>query len=145
MKFLNRISTSYRKSLNANTIAITGSAGKTSVKELTGFCLNKLDKTYYSKKSFNNKFGVPISLFNTPEKTKFAVLEVGMDKKGEIDYLTKLIQPNLGLITNISYAHIKNFSNLDQIAKANGEIINNINCSGTMILNMDDKYYKYFH
>ena len=145
LKFLNRISTSYRKSLNANTIAITGSAGKTSVKELTGFCLNKLDKTYYSKKSFNNKFGVPISLFNTPEKTKFAVLEVGMDKKGEIDYLTKLIQPNLGLITNISYAHIKNFSNLDQIAKAKGEIINNINCSGTMILNMDDKYFKYFH
>ena len=51
-----------------------------------------------------------------------------MDKKGEIDYLTKLIQPNLGLITNISYAHIKNFSNLNQIAKAKGEIINNINC-----------------
>ncbi len=145
LKFLNRISTSYRKSLNANTIAITGSAGKTSVKELTGFCLNKLDKTYYSKKSFNNKFGVPISLFNTPEKTKFAVLEVGMDKKGEIDYLTKLIQPNLGLITNISYAHIKNFSNLNQIAKAKGEIINNINSSGTMILNMDDKYFRYFH
>ena len=67
-----------------------------------------------------------------------------MDKKGEIDYLTKLIQPNLGLITNISYAHIKNFSNLNQIAKAKGEIINNINCSGTMILNMDDKYFRYF-
>ncbi len=144
LKFLNKISSSYRKSLNANTIAITGSAGKTSVKELTGFCLNKLDKTYCSKKSFNNKFGVPISLFNTPEKTKFTVLEVGMDKKGEIDYLTKLIQPNLGLITNVSYAHIENFSNLNQIAKAKGEIINNINCSGTMILNMDDKYFKYF-
>ncbi len=144
LKFLNKISSSYRKSLNANTIAITGSSGKTSVKELTGFCLNKLDKTYCSKKSFNNKFGVPLSIFNTPEKTKFAVLEVGMDKKGEIDYLTKLIQPNLGLITNVSYAHIENFSNLNQIAKAKGEIINNVNFAGTMILNMDDKYFKYF-
>ena len=145
LKFLNNISSSYRKSLNANTIAITGSSGKTSVKELTGFCLNKLDKTYCSKKSFNNKFGVPLSIFNTPEKTKFVVLEVGMDKKGEIDNLTKLIQPNLGLITNVSYAHIENFSNLNQIARAKGEIINNINCAGTIILNMDDKYYKYFY
>ncbi len=145
LKFLNKISSTYRKSFKANTIAITGSSGKTSVKELTGFCLNKLDKTYYSKKSFNNKFGVPLSIFNAPEKTKFAVLEVGMDKKGEIDYLTKLIRPDLGLITNVSYAHIKNFLNLNQIAKAKGEIINNINCAGTMILNMDDKYFKYFN
>ena len=81
LNFLNKISSRYRKSLNANTIAITGSSGKTSVKELTGFCLSKLDKTYFSKKSFNNKFGVPLSIFNTPEKTKFLVLEVGMDKK----------------------------------------------------------------
>ena len=95
---------------------------------MTGFCLNKLEKTYFSKKSFNNKYGVPLSIFNTPEKTKFTVLEVGMDKKGEIDKLTKLIQPNLGLITNISYAHIKNFKNLNQIAKAKGELINNIIC-----------------
>ena len=95
---------------------------------------NKLDKTYCSKKSFNNKFGVPLSIINTPEKTKFTVLEVGMDKKGEIDTLTKLIRPNLGLITNISYAHIKNFSNLNQIAKAKGEIINNINCCWNVMI-----------
>ena len=67
-----------------------------------------------------------------------------MDKKGEIDYLTKLIKPNLGLITNVSYAHIKNFNNLNQIARAKGEIIDNITYDGTMIINMDDKYYKYF-
>ena len=83
-------------------------------------------------------------MFNVPEKTKFTVLEVGMDKKGEIDYLTKLIKPNLGIITNISYAHIQNFKNLNQIAQAKGEIINNILDNGKMIINMDDKYYKYF-
>jgi len=143
-KYFNKISSRYRKALNANTIAITGSAGKTSVKELTGFCLNKLEKTYFSKKSLNNKFGVPLSINEAPQSSKFLVLEVGMDKKGEINYLTKLIRPNLGLITNISYAHIKNFANLKQIARAKGEIINNIIFNGTMIVNMDDKYYKYF-
>ena len=144
LDLFNNISKSYRKALNANNIAITGSAGKTSVKELAGFCLSKLSKTYFSKNSFNNKYGVPLSLFNTPQSTKFTVLEVGMNKKGEIDNLTKLIKPNLGLITNISYAHIENFKNLSQIAKAKGEIINNIVPNGTMVVNMDDHYYKYF-
>jgi len=141
---LNKFSSVYRKSLDSNNIAITGSAGKTSVKDMTGFCLNKLDKTYYSKKSFNNKYGVPLSIINSPQLTKFSVLEVGMDKKGEIDTLTKLIRPNLGLITNISYAHIKNFKSLDEIAKAKGEIINNIFPSGAMIINKDDRYCNYF-
>ncbi len=141
---LNKFSSIYRKSLDSNYIAITGSAGKTSVKELTGFCLKKLEKTYYSKNSFNNKYGVPLSVINSPQSTKFSVLEVGMDKKGEIDSLTKLIRPNLGLITNISYAHIKNFKNLNEIAKAKGEIINNMFPSGVMIINKDDKYFNYF-
>ncbi len=141
---LNKISSVFRKSLNSNNIVITGSAGKTSAKELTGFCLKKLTKTYFSKNSFNNKYGVPLSIFNTPESTKFTVLEVGMDKKGEIDYLTKLIRPNLGLITNISYAHIENFKNLNHIAYAKGELINNIIPGGTIVLNMDDNYYNYF-
>jgi len=144
LRLFNSVNSAFRKSTNINTIAITGSAGKTSVKELTGFCLNKLEKTYFSKNSFNNKYGVPLSIFNTPESAKFSVLEVGMDKKGEIDFLTKLIKPNLGLITNISYAHIKNFNNLNQIANAKSEIINNVTSNGTMIINMDDQYYKHF-
>ena len=86
LKSFNKICSIYRKSLNANTIAITGSSGKTSVKELIGFCLNKLEKTYFSKKSFNNKYGVPLSIFNAPEQSKFTVLEVGMNKKGEINF-----------------------------------------------------------
>ena len=144
LNVFNKISSIYRKSLHANNIAITGSAGKTSVKELTGFCLSKLAKTYFSKNSFNNKYGVPLSIFNAPEETKFVVLEVGMDKKGEIDKLTKLIKPNLGLITNISYAHIENFKNLKQIAQAKSEMINNIIPGGTIVINRDDKYYSYF-
>jgi murE/murF fusion protein len=66
-----------------------------------------------------------------------------MDKKGEIDYLTKITKPDLGVITNISYAHSKNFENIKQIAKAKGEIINNIKRDGAVVLNMDDDFYKY--
>ncbi len=141
---LQTISSNIRKTLDITNIAITGSAGKTSLKELVGFCLTKISKTFFSKKSLNNKFGVPISLFNVPQNSKFCILEVGMDKKGEIDFLSKMIKPNVGVITNISYAHIKNFKNLNQIAYAKGEIIKNIIPKGILVINKDDKYFNYF-
>ena len=106
--------------------------------------MNKLCKTSYSKKSFNNKFGVPLSLFNINKKDKIGIFEVGMDKKGEIDSLTKDIMPNVGLITNISYAHIKNFKNLHGVAQAKSEIINNIVPGGSILLNADDKFFNFF-
>ena len=74
----------------------------------------------------NNKYGVPLSLFNLKQNDEFGILEVGMDKKGEIDYLSKIIKPDVGVITNINYAHAKNFKNIKQIALAKSEIINNI-------------------
>ena len=66
-----------------------------------------------------------------------------MDKKGEIDNLTKIIKPDLGIITNISYAHSKNFKNISQIAEAKAEIMNNIKKDGSIVLNMDDYFYNY--
>ena len=105
---------------------------------------SKLCKTSFSKKSFNNKYGVPISLFNINEGDKIGIFEVGMNKKGEIDFLTKKILPNIGVITNISYAHIKNFKNLNGIAHAKSEIINNIVENGTIILNADDQFFNFF-
>ena len=111
---------------------------------MLGSSLNKISKTTYSPKSFNNKYGVPLSILNIKQSDKFGVLEVGMDKKGEIDYLTKIIKPDLGIITNISYAHSKNFSNIKGIANAKAEIINNIKPRGTIILNGDDDFF-YYH
>ena len=105
--------------------------------------MNKICQTSYSKKSFNNKYGVPISLFNLKQNDKIGIFEVGMDKKGEIDFLTKKIMPNVSVITNISYAHIKNFRNLKGIAKAKSEIINNMPQHGSIILNADDNFFKF--
>ncbi len=143
LKFLSDCSNSIRVSSDITAIGITGSSGKTSLKELLGQSLKKLYQTTYSKNSFNNKYGVPISLFNIEKRNKFGVFEIGMNKKGEIDYLSKIIRPNIGVITNISYAHIENFKNLLDIAKAKSEIIGNIIDNGAIILNADDKFFNY--
>lgn len=142
LKFLTNVSKVYRKNINTKIIAITGSCGKTTLKELLGSVLGKISITSISPKSYNNKFGVPLSLLNIKENDQYGVLEVGMDKKGEIDYLTKIIEPNIGVITNINYAHAKNFKNIKQIALAKSEIINNIKSNGSIILNADDKFFK---
>ena len=144
LRFFTECAAKARNSSNIIAIGITGSAGKTSLKELLGQSLSKIYNTTYSKKSFNNKYGVPISLFNIEKKDKFGVFEIGMDKKGEIDHLSKIVKPNIGVITNISYAHIKNFNNLFGIAKAKSEIIDNIIKNGSLVLNADDKFYNYF-
>ena len=106
--------------------------------------MEKFSKVIYSKSSHNNKYGVPISLSEINLSTKFGIFEIGMDKKGEIYSLSKIVKPNVGIITNITYAHSKNFKNLNHIAKAKSEIIDNIVPNGMIILNYDDKYFKYF-
>jgi len=143
LKFLTKASSMLRENLSSKIIAITGSCGKTSLKEMTGRSLNKISQATHSPKSFNNKFGVPLSLFNLKKDDDFGIFELGMDKKGEIDFLSKIIKPDVGVITNISYAHIKNFKNINQIALAKSEIIKNIKAEGHLVLNKDDKFYDF--
>ena len=124
-------------------IAITGSSGKTTLKKILGETLKKFTATTFSQKSFNNKYGVPISILNINKNTKFGVFEIGMDKKGEINKLSKIVKPQVGVITNIGHAHIKNFKNIKNIAKAKSEIIDNIQRNGVVILNSDDEFFEY--
>ena len=143
LDFLTKCSSIFRENINAKIISITGSCGKTTLKEMIALTLKKISRTSYSPKSFNNKYGVPLSLFNLKSNDNFGVFEVGMDKKGEINYLTKIIKPDLGIITNISYAHSKNFKSIKQIADAKAEIMNHIKKDGMIILNKDDSFYNY--
>ena len=143
LDFLTTCSRYLRQNLEAKIISITGSCGKTTLKEMLGSILKQIFRTTISPKSFNNKYGVPLSLFNLKQNDNFGVFEVGMDKKGEIDYLSNIIKPDLGIITNISYAHSKNFKNINQIADAKAEIINNIKSNGTIVLNSDDNFFHY--
>ena len=142
LKFLTDTSKIFRENIDTKIIGITGSCGKTSLKELLGDVLGKISKVSISPKSYNNKYGVPLSLLNLKERDKYGILEVGMDQKGEIDYLSKIIKPDIGVITNINYAHAKNFKNLKQIALAKSEIIKNIRPNGFIILNADDNFFR---
>ena len=141
--FLNRFAKIKRENTSANIIAVTGSAGKTSLKDLIKELLYNFGKTFSSPKSFNNHLGVPISLSNLSVEDKFGVFEVGMSRVGEIKNLTKLIKPHIGVITNIGEAHLENFKSIQGIAKAKSEIIENIEPGGTVVLNRDDKFFNY--
>ena len=145
ISFLNKFAKLKRENCNAKILAITGSTGKTSLKNILNVLLQKYNKTYASPRSFNNHYGVPISLSNLKPNHKYGVFEVGMSKAGEINRLSKIIKPDLAIITNIAEAHIENFKNIKGIAKAKSEIINNIQNNGTIILNRDDRFFNFLN
>tara|TARA_B100001057_G_scaffold224214_1_gene224513 strand:+ start:5191 stop:7953 length:2763 start_codon:yes stop_codon:yes gene_type:complete len=143
ISFLNRFAELKRDSTSAKIIAITGSAGKTSLKNMLNDLLKVFGKTYSSPKSFNNHLGVPVSLSNLSSSDEFGIFEIGMSRAGEIKKLSKLVRPHIGVITNIGEAHLENFKGVSQIAKAKSEIIENIETGGTIVLNRDDKFFNY--
>ena len=132
-----------RDNSSAKIVGITGSVGKTTLKNLLSFSLKNYGKVYSSPHSYNNKFGVPLSLSNLKSNVDYGVFEIGMDKKGEIDNLSKIVKPEIAIITNISGAHFKNFNTLKDIAKAKAEIINNISKGGNIVLNKDSKFFSF--
>ena len=101
IKFLNNFASSKRDKTKAKIFAITGSAGKTSLKNLLNDLLQNFGETYASPKSYNNHFGVPLSLSNLSTKHKYGVFEIGMSRPGEINKLSKLVRPHIGIITNV--------------------------------------------
>ncbi len=141
--FLKNFAFKKRDNSLAKIIAITGSAGKTSLKNLVNILLKNYGKTFCSPKSYNNHFGVPLSLSFLNNIHKFGVFEVGMSRAGEINILSKIIRPHIGIITNIGEAHIENFNSLKEIADAKSEIMNHIENNGILLLNRDDKYFNY--
>lgn len=140
---LNKLALFARNRTKAKIIAITGSVGKTTVKDMCGFALSNISKFYSTYANFNNHFGVPITLANLAENIDFAVIEVGMNHAGEIEYLSKMIKPDVAVITTVSLAHIGNFSNETEIAKAKAEIFSGLKEGGCAIINRDNQYYDF--
>ena len=145
LNFLNDFANLKRKYSNAKIIGITGSAGKTTLKDVLFTLLENYKDTYASPKSYNNHYGVPLSLSNLKPYHQLGVFELGMSKMGEINKLSKMVKPDIAIITNVAEAHIENFRNIKGIAKAKGEIIDNVQQNGTVILNHDDKFFNYFN
>lgn len=118
-------------------IGVTGSVGKTSVKEALTFLFSKFGKTHSSKGNYNNNLGLPISLASMPLDTEYAVYEMGMRGLGEIDFLTNFVKPDIAIITHVAPVHIELLGSLENIARAKSEIFNSMEESGTAIINGD--------
>ena len=126
-----------RKRFQGKLIAITGSVGKTSTKEMLKTVLNYQGETHASEKSFNNHWGVPLTLARMPSKTEYAILELGMNKSGEIRQHSLLSKPHVALITSVNMVHMSSFKNLGEIALAKSEIFDGLVENGTAIVNSD--------
>jgi len=125
---------------NATIVAVTGSAGKTTTKEMLKFAFRALGKTHVSGASFNNHWGVPLSIAGLPRDAQFGVFEIGMNHFGEIRALVPFAKPHIGLVTTIAPAHLEFFGNCQAIADAKSEIFEGIVPGGTAVLPADSPY-----
>ena len=131
-----------RKKYKGKVIAITGSVGKTSTKDILTKMLSTFGVTHSSQKSFNNHLGVPLTLANIPKNADFVICEIGMNSKGEIEPLSKLVAPDVAVITNISAAHLASFKNLREIAYEKASICFGLKKNGLLIFSVDNKFYE---
>lgn len=131
-----------RERSKAQIIAVTGSVGKTTTKEALRHVLADCGKVHASVASFNNHWGVPLTLARMPADTDYGVFEIGMNHHGEIRPLVKMVRPHVAMITLIAPAHLGHFANLEEIAVAKAEIFEGIVPGGYALLNRDDKRFK---
>jgi UDP-N-acetylmuramoyl-tripeptide--D-alanyl-D-alanine ligase len=131
-----------RARMSAKIIAVTGSVGKTSTKEALRLALSAEGETHASIASYNNHWGVPLSLARCPAGAKYAVFEIGMNHAGEITPLTQLVRPHVGIITGIEPVHLEYFGSLEKIADAKAEIFSGVEPGGAVVLNRDNAQYE---
>ncbi|HYW62007.1 MAG TPA: UDP-N-acetylmuramoylalanyl-D-glutamyl-2,6-diaminopimelate--D-alanyl-D-alanine ligase [Bradyrhizobium sp.] len=130
-----------RARLNAQVIAVTGSVGKTSTKETLRRVLSAQGETHASAASFNNHWGVPLSLARCPASVRFAVFEIGMNHADEIRPLVKLVRPHVAVITTVEPVHLEFFSGIEAIANAKAEIFEGLEPGGAVVLNRDNAQF----
>ena len=138
---LNDLAKASRARSQAKIVAVTGSVGKTGTKEALRLVLGKQGETHASAASYNNHWGVPLSLALMPRSAKFGVFEIGMNHAGEITPLTKLVRPHVAIVTTIAPVHLEFFGTLAAIADAKAEIFLGVEPGGTAVLNADNPQF----
>ena len=136
---LKSLAAASRKRFLGRLIAVTGSVGKTSTKEMLSVALETQGIVHASDKSFNNHWGVPLTLARMPKKAEFAIIEMGMNQSGEIRAHSLLSKPHIALITEVQKVHMQNFRNLREIALAKSEIFSGLEMGGVALINSDIK------
>lgn len=139
-KALGDIAKFYKRKYFVPSVAVTGSVGKTTTKDLVYAVLSERYRTLKTPNNFNNDIGVPLTLFSLREEHEMAVIEMGMNHFGEIDYLASVAEPDAAVITNIGMSHIENLGSQEGIFKAKMEITNRFGRDNTLFVNGDDKF-----
>ncbi|NIX76422.1 UDP-N-acetylmuramoylalanyl-D-glutamyl-2,6-diaminopimelate--D-alanyl-D-alanine ligase [Microvirga terricola] len=139
---MRRLGIAARKRSHAKVVAITGSVGKTGTKEAMRLALSRQGSTHASVASYNNHWGVPLTLARMPRETEFGIFEIGMNHAGEILPLTAMVRPHVAVITTVEPVHIEFFPSLWGIADAKGEIFSGLEPGGTAVINRDSPYFE---
>jgi UDP-N-acetylmuramoyl-tripeptide--D-alanyl-D-alanine ligase len=129
-----------RREFAGPVVAVTGSNGKTTTKEMIGTILAARGPGLITKGNLNNHIGVPLTLLSLGDGHRFAVVEMGANHRGEIAHLTSIAEPNIGIVTNAGAAHLEGFGSLDGVAEGKGELFAALPHDGAVILNADDRY-----
>ncbi|OGV70799.1 MAG: hypothetical protein A2283_21830 [Lentisphaerae bacterium RIFOXYA12_FULL_48_11] len=143
-KALRDIAAAYRIHVGAEIIAVTGSAGKSTVKEMTARVLSSALLTASTRGNWNNSIGLPLSLLSMDKSTKVGVFELGMNHPGEIEGLCKIIRPDWGIITNVGPVHIEFFGSVEAIANEKASLLKNVPKDGMVVLCSDGGFFELF-
>ncbi|WP_445428456.1 UDP-N-acetylmuramoyl-tripeptide--D-alanyl-D-alanine ligase [Alishewanella sp. HL-SH05] len=137
---LGQFAAALKARLAPKTIAVTGSAGKTTVKEMLAAILSEQAEVLATSGNFNNDIGVPLTLLRLTAAHRYAVMELGANHHGEIAYTTALVKPDVALITNAAASHLEGFGDIAGVARAKAEIYQGIPASGTAVISLDSDY-----
>ncbi|WP_019677041.1 UDP-N-acetylmuramoyl-tripeptide--D-alanyl-D-alanine ligase [Arsukibacterium perlucidum] len=141
---LGQLGAAVKARLQPKTIAVTGSAGKTTVKEMLAAILSRCGQVLATQGNFNNDIGVPLTLLRLTAEHQFAVIELGANHAGEIAYTTSLVKPNVAIITNAAASHLEGFGDTYGVARAKGEIFSGLADGGIAIMQHDSEFTEYW-
>jgi UDP-N-acetylmuramoyl-tripeptide--D-alanyl-D-alanine ligase len=140
LRALGRLAASWRERLDAMLVAVTGSNGKTSVKDMLAAILAQAGPVLATEGNLNNEIGLPMTLLRLRQSDRYAVLEMGANHPGEIGYLTRIARPSVAIITNAGLAHLEGFGDVEGVARAKGEILEGLRPGGVAVVNADDPF-----
>ena len=138
LKAVGELAKAYDRRINHRKVAITGSVGKTTTKEFVASVLAESFKVHKTEGNYNSNIGMPLSMLSMSNDTEVSVLEMGMSALGEIEYLSRIAEPDIAIVTNVGSSHIGHLGSRENIGKAKLEIVKGLKSGGTLLLNGDD-------